>query len=85
MKKIWINKVRSFKSAEEFDIEYYQKIGPRKRLELMQILREMFYKIKPYKKNEGRKRLRRFVKIVQHKVKYCIIGAFAVAFYVRPR
>jgi len=52
MKKIWINKARSFKSAEEFDIEYYQKIGPRKRLELMQILREMFYKIKPHKKNE---------------------------------
>jgi len=65
MKKIWINKARSFKSAEEFDIEYYQKIGPRKRLELMQILREMFYKIRSYKKNEGRKRLRRFVKIVQ--------------------
>jgi len=51
MKKIWINKAKSFKSAEEFDIEYYLKIGPQKRLELMQIFREMFYKMELYKKS----------------------------------
>lgn len=65
MKKIWVKKAESFKSAERFDIEYYLKMSPAQRLELMQILREMYYKINPHKIDEGRKRLRRSVKIIQ--------------------
>ncbi len=65
MKKIWVKKTKSFKSAERFDIEYYLKMSPAQRLELMQILREMYNKIKFPKINEGRKGLRRSVKIIQ--------------------
>jgi len=62
MKKIWINKANSFKSAEKFDEYYYLNMSEAERLETMQYLREIFYKIK---KNENRKRLRRTVKIIQ--------------------
>jgi len=62
MKKIWINKANSFKSAERFDQDYYLNMSENERLETMQYLREIFYKIK---KNENRKRLRRTIKIIQ--------------------
>ncbi len=65
LKKIWINKAKDFKSAEEFDIAYYRQMTPIERIETMQILREIFFKLKPGKRNEGRKRLRRVVKIIQ--------------------
>lgn len=64
MKKIWVNKAKSFKDAEEFDIKYYLRMSKKERLETMQFLREIYYKIKGLK-NEGRKRLRRVIRIIQ--------------------
>ncbi|MEO0095242.1 MAG: hypothetical protein ABIL46_04605 [candidate division WOR-3 bacterium] len=65
MKRIWVKRVKSSKSAEGFDHEYCLSMTPAERLEMMQILREMFDKIKPCRINEGGKGLRRFVKIIQ--------------------
>lgn len=61
MKKIWVNKANSFKEAEEFDNNYYLSMSASERLEIMQELRDIYYKIK----NESRKRLSRFIKIIQ--------------------
>lgn len=65
MKKIWVNKAKSFKEAEEFDNKYYLNMSARERLETMQLLREMYFKFKKGLKNENRKRLCRVVRIVQ--------------------
>ena len=65
MKKIWINKANSFKEAERFDKEYYLSLSVSKRFETMQLLREIYFKIKKGFKNENRERLRRFIKIIQ--------------------
>lgn len=64
MKKIWVHKAGSFSSANKFDDEYYLKIGSYKRLETVQYLRELLFKFRK-RKDEGRKRLRRFIKIIQ--------------------
>ncbi|MBU4377297.1 MAG: hypothetical protein KKD29_07515 [Candidatus Omnitrophica bacterium] len=65
MKKIWINKASSFRDAERFDRDYYLAMGASKRLEEMQLLREIYYKIKKRGSYEGRKRFRRVIKIIQ--------------------
>jgi len=69
-KKIWIHKFNSFDEAEAFDKECYFKMTPVERLDVMQYLREMFFKFNPSKKkkreeNESRKGLRRVIKVVQ--------------------
>jgi hypothetical protein len=63
MKKRWINRAKSFRDAEKFDEEYYAKMTGKERLEILQFLRES-YKFKQ-KKHEGRKRLRRSIRIIQ--------------------
>jgi hypothetical protein len=65
MKKIWINKARSCKEAEEFDRNYYFNMTKKERLEIMQFLRDTYMKIKRGLRNEGRKGLRRVIKIIQ--------------------
>lgn len=65
MKKIWVNRAKSFKDAEKFEDEYYSKMTEIERLETVQFLRELYSKLKKTKKNEGRKGLRRFIKIIQ--------------------
>ena len=65
MKKIWVDKASSFRSAEKFDEDYYLMMGRLERLEIMQFLREMHFKIKKGRKGESRKRLRRLTKVVQ--------------------
>ena len=65
MKKIWANKAGSFRSAERFDEEYYLSMSRSERLEIMQFLRERYFKIKRGRKGEGRKGLRRSIKVVQ--------------------
>ena len=65
-KKIWVNVAKSFKEAEEFDKRYYMAMSGEERLDTMQLLREMHYKIKGVK-NAGGKRLRRVVRIIQQK------------------
>ena len=63
MKKIWVNRVKSFREAEEFNQDYYSKMSRAERLEIMQFLREIYYKIKKGK-NENGKRLRRIAKAI---------------------
>jgi hypothetical protein len=66
MKRVWVKKSGSFKSAEQFNINYYLLMSPAERLKTVQFLREIAFKIKKgsrYGKN--RKRLRRVIKIVQ--------------------
>lgn len=76
MKKIWVNKARSFKEAEEFDIDYYFGMSRAERLADMQYIREIYFnKILPHLKHKkdlykelnngkGRKRLRRVITII---------------------
>ncbi len=65
MKKIWVKKALSFKEAEQFDRNYYFAMSARERLELVQFLRGVYYKIKNNLKNESRKRLRRVIRVIQ--------------------
>ncbi|ODS37587.1 hypothetical protein BEH94_10205 [Candidatus Altiarchaeales archaeon WOR_SM1_SCG] len=64
MKKFWVHKADSFKEAEEFDGKYYSAMSGEERLETMQFLREIYYKIKGVE-NESRKGLRRVIRVVQ--------------------
>ncbi len=61
MNKIWVNKADSFEEAERFDRDYYLKMTSSERLEIVQFLKENFYKIK----NEDRKGLRGFIKVIK--------------------
>ncbi len=65
MKKIWVNKTYSFKDAERFDENYYLNMTSAERLDIMQFLRESYYKINKRLKNESRKGLRRVIKIIK--------------------
>ncbi|MBI1883598.1 MAG: hypothetical protein HYS08_05275 [Chlamydiae bacterium] len=65
MRKIWVHKAKSFKEAEEFDLEYYRAMSPSERLQDMQLLREIFYKIKNGKPHARGKRLQRVAHVIQ--------------------
>ncbi len=65
MKKIFINKASSFKKAEDFDNRYYFNLKASERLDIVQFLRESYFKIKGLPSNAGRKGLRRSIKIIQ--------------------
>ena len=62
MKKIWINKVNSFKEAEEFDRKYYARMTPEERLSIVQELREIHFK---FLNPDSKPRLQRVIKVVQ--------------------
>lgn len=64
MKRIWVHKTTSIDAASEFDLKYYLAMSPQERLDIMQYLREIFYKLKGHN-NENRKRLRRSIKNIQ--------------------
>lgn len=64
MKRIWIKKLKSFKEAEKFDQNYYSKMTPAERLDILQFLREIYSKIKGEKYAVGT-RLRRVIKVIQ--------------------
>lgn len=64
--KIWVNKARGFKAAEQFDKDYYLDMSAEKRLETVQMLREMWTGFRK-RNNENGKRLRRTVKIIKQK------------------
>jgi len=66
MKTIWVHKAGSFKEAEEFDRAYYRKMSGAERINLMQYLREIYFKMK-CSKNENPKRLRRVIRIIEQK------------------
>jgi len=65
VKKVWIHKTDSFKAADKFDEEYYLNMTSKERLEIMQMLREIYYKFSQGKKRENRKGLQRSIKIIQ--------------------
>ncbi len=66
MEKIWIKKSKSFKSASQFDIDYYLSKSSSERLETMQFLREIVHKFKKGSRyGKGRKGLRRVIKVIQ--------------------
>lgn len=64
MRKVWIHRSNSFKEADNFDEKYYSNMTGIKRLEIVQFLRETYFKIKGQAGYEGRKRLRRSFKII---------------------
>lgn len=65
MKKIWVNKARSFKEAERFDEKYYLSMSAAERLGAMQFLREIYRSIKKGARNAGRAGLQRVIKVIQ--------------------
>lgn len=65
MRKIWVNKVNSFEEAEKVDEDYYLKMTPSERLDIMQFLREVYFKLKKDVENESREGLRRCVEIIK--------------------
>ena len=67
MEKVWINKAHSFEEAAKFDESYYKAMSPQERLDTVQFLREIYPKIKKDVKGDGRKRLRRIIRIIQQK------------------
>jgi hypothetical protein len=44
MKKIWVNRARSFEEAQDFDNAYYLSLSSSERVESVQVLREEFFK-----------------------------------------
>jgi len=66
MKKIWLEKFKSFKKAEEFNRDYYAKMSPIEKWDTMQFLRETYLNFKGCK-YEKRKGLRRVFKIIKQK------------------
>ncbi len=67
MGKIWIKKSTSFREAAKFDRNYYRKMSAAERLEIMQFLREIYYKLRSNLRNESGKRLRRVIRVIPQK------------------
>ena len=65
MKKIWIHKADSFKKAKDFEARYYSDMTSSERIDVVQFLRERYFKVKGRLKDESRKGLRRSIKIIQ--------------------
>ncbi len=65
MKKVWAHKANTFQEIEDFEENYYLAMPKTERVGTMQLLRELYYKIKPEAGNESRKGLRRVIKIIQ--------------------
>jgi len=63
MKKIWINRAKSFEEAQEFDNEYYSSFSSAERVESVQFLREEDIKSHGLKLREDGKRYRTATKI----------------------
>lgn len=54
---------RSFEEAEEWDLQQYRSMTPEQRLDILQYLREEYYKFK----NENRKGFQRVYRIIKQK------------------
>jgi len=66
MKKIWVNKAKSFEEAQDFDNSYYLSLSSTERVESVQILREEYFKSHGLESREDGKRLRRVFRIIKH-------------------
>ena len=64
LKHIWLKKFNSFRKADAADIQEYINMSPNKKLELMQYLRESYYKLDKKMYNESKKGLQRTIKII---------------------
>ena len=42
-KRIWVNRAKTFEEAAAFDRDYYQRLSPEERLDIVQMLREMHF------------------------------------------
>ena len=62
---IWINKSKSFEEARQFDDSYYLSMSAEERLETVQFLREEYFRLSKESHHEGRKRLRRILKVIK--------------------
>ena len=65
MKKIWVNKAKSFEEAQNFDNAYYLSLSSTERVENVQFLREEFFKSHGLKFSEDGKRLRRVFRVIK--------------------
>ncbi len=64
-KKKWMRVSDSCEAAEEFDTDYYLAMSRKERLETVQLLREIHFKMKKGSENESRKRLRRTIQVLK--------------------
>jgi hypothetical protein len=65
MKKIWVNRAKSFEEAQDFDNAYYLSLSSKDRVESVQILREEFFQSSGLEFREDGKRLRRVFRIIK--------------------
>ena len=65
MKKIWVNRARSFEEAQDFDNAYYLSLSSSERVESVQFLREEYIKSHGLILREDGKRLRRVFRIIK--------------------
>jgi len=65
-KKVWVHKASSFDEVSEFETRYYLSMSSSERLVTIQYLRELAFKLRKKRAHgEGRKRLRRIIKVIQ--------------------
>lgn len=62
MEKV-IHTSRSFEEAEEWDLQQYRSMTPEQRLDILQYLREEYYKFK----NVDRKGFQRIYRVIRQK------------------
>ena len=68
----------SFAEAEEADRKYYKSLTPAQRIEILLVLRSLIKR----NDDEPRGRLKRVIELLNAlKVRYIIVGAFAVAYH----
>jgi hypothetical protein len=65
MKKIWVNRAKSFEEAQEFDNAYYLRLSRTERVESVQYLREEYFKSHGLNLREDGKRLRRVFRVIK--------------------
>ena len=65
MKKMWLYKANSFKKARDFEKKYYSNMSSSERMDMVQFLREQYFKLKGRLKDESRKGLRRSIRVIQ--------------------
>jgi len=64
-KRVWLNKAKSFKEAQEFDAAYYLNLSTVERIETIQVLREAHFKSTGLSSSEDGKRLRRVLRVTK--------------------
>lgn len=63
--RVWLHKSAPFEEAQQFDVDYYLRVSSAERIEMIQILREAYFKLKGLAAGENGKSLRRVFRIVK--------------------